>query len=104
MDVTGAEERFGQGQIVHILRGREAGNVAIVIGVSDPGFVLLADGDKRKFDRPKKKNIKHVQPTNHVADEVARSLAETGRVTNAKLRYALNQYRQKQNQSERKGE
>ncbi len=104
MDGMDAERRLSLGQIVHILRGREAGNVAIVIGLSDPGFVLLADGNKRKADRPKKKNIKHIQPTNHVADEVARSLAETGRVTNAKLRYALNQYFRKQNQSEWKGE
>ncbi len=104
MDGMDAGRRLSLGQIVHILRGREAGKVAIVIGYSGPGFVLLADGDKRTADRPKKKNIKHIQPTNQVADEVARSLAETGRVTNAKLRYALNQYCRKQNQGKWKGE
>lgn len=92
VDVTDAESRPRLGQIVRVLRGREAGTYAIIVGVEEPRFVLLADGDKRKFDRPKKKNIRHIQPTHYIAQEVADALAETGRVTNAKLRYALNQY------------
>lgn len=54
--------------------------------------MLIADGDKRKFDRPKKKNIQHLYIHNYISPEVQNSLTETGRVTNGKLRYALTKF------------
>ncbi|GAA2716896.1 KOW domain-containing RNA-binding protein [Cytobacillus oceanisediminis] len=80
------------GQIVLIKRGRDAGQYAIIIRLMDERFVLLADGDKKKFDRPKKKNIQHLQLLNYISPEVQSSLKETGRVTNGKLRFALAKY------------
>ncbi|WP_026583681.1 KOW domain-containing RNA-binding protein [Bacillus sp. J33] len=80
------------GQIVLIKRGRDAGQYAIIIRLVDERFVLLADGDKKKFDRPKKKNIQHLQLLNYISSEVQSSLEETGRVTNGKLRFALAKY------------
>ncbi|SMO79553.1 KOW domain-containing RNA-binding protein [Melghirimyces algeriensis] len=102
MDVTEAERRPRPGQVVRVLRGREAGRYAIVIDVVEPCFVLLVDGDKRKVGQAKKKNIKHIQPTNYIARNVAQSLEAEGRVSNAKIRYALNQYLLRQEQ--KKGE
>lgn len=92
MGLTDVDSLPCLGQIVRVLRGREAGTFAIVIGLEEPHFVWLADGDQRKFDRPKKKNVKHIQLTHSVAEEVADVLKQFGRVNNAKLRYALNQY------------
>lgn len=80
------------GQIVLIKRGRDAGQYAIIIRLMDERFVLLADGDKKKFDRPKKKNMQHLQLLNYISPEVQSSLEETGRVTNGKLRFALAKY------------
>lgn len=80
------------GQVVRIERGREAGQYAVIIDFVDDGFVLLADGEKRKYDRPKKKNIQHVSCTSFVSPEVQHSLLETGRVTNGKLRFAVGKY------------
>jgi len=77
------------GQIVRILQGREAGQYAIVIRVIDDKHVMLADGDKRKFDRPKKKNLHHIEQMNYISKEVRDSLLENGRVTNGKLRFAI---------------
>ncbi|KAB8127650.1 RNA-binding protein [Gracilibacillus oryzae] len=86
-------ERYPElGQVVQILQGREAGQFAIVIKKLDSRFVLLADGDKRKYDRPKKKNVQHIAPANFTSPEVQKSLLETGRVTNGKLRYAINKF------------
>jgi len=82
------------GQVVRVLRGRDRGKYAIVVKVIDERYVLIADGDKRKFDRPKKKNVLHLQILNDVRPEVAASLRETGKVTNAKLRHALLPYRE----------
>lgn len=74
------------------MQGREAGKFAIVIQKIDSRFVMLADGEKRKYDRPKKKNLNHITCTPFISPEVQRSLLETGRVTNGKLRYAINKF------------
>lgn len=80
------------GQVVRIVQGREAGQYAVVIDVLDGRFVLLADGEKRKYDRPKKKNMQHIELMDFVSPEVQNSLLETGRVTNGKLRFAVSKY------------
>ncbi|MCZ0703454.1 ribosomal protein L14E/L6E/L27E [Natronobacillus azotifigens] len=86
------ESRPEIGQVVQILQGREAGQYAIVINIVDDRFVLLADGEKRKYDRPKKKNFNHIIPMDFVSPEVQNSLLETGRVTNGKLRFAISKF------------
>mgnify|MGYP001402965481 CR=1 FL=1 len=80
------------GQIVRVLRGREKGQFAIIIEIIDDRFILLADGDKRKYDLPKRKNIHHVELTNYISEEVVKSIRETGRVTNGKLRFAITKF------------
>ncbi|MUV38105.1 putative ribosome-binding protein YbzG [Lentibacillus sp. JNUCC-1] len=80
------------GQIVRIRRGREAGQYAVIIGLTDDQFAWLADGEKRKYDRPKKKNLHHVEVMDFVSPEVQNSLLETGRVTNGKLRFAISKF------------
>jgi large subunit ribosomal protein L14e len=85
-------ERLQLGQIVKVLRGRDTGKYAIVIRPVEDKFVWVADGDKRKFDQPKKKNIQHLQITNEISNEVVESIREAGRVTNGKIRFALSKY------------
>jgi large subunit ribosomal protein L14e len=93
------------GQIVKTLRGRDQGKFAIIVGIEDHRFVWIVDGDKRKFDQPKKKNVLHLQLQNEISSEVMNSLLETGRVTNGKLRYALGKFiEQQQIEAQEKGE
>ena len=80
------------GQIVQILKGRDQEQFGVIIDILDERFVTIADGDKRKYDRLKKKNINHLKLLEHVSDEVKNSIQETGRVTNAKLRFALQKF------------
>ena len=80
------------GQIVKIIKGREKGQYAVVIKHINDRFVLLADGDKRKYDRPKKKNVIHFEETPYISSEVRKSLLETNRVSNGKLRFAVAKY------------
>jgi large subunit ribosomal protein L14e len=80
------------GQIVLITQGRDAGQYAVIIKILDERFVVLADGDKRKYDRPKKKNIHHLEFFDYVSPEVQNSMMETGCVTNGKLRFALTKF------------
>lgn len=90
MNETESSPRIGQ--VVRIVQGREAEQYMVVIDLLDDRFVLLADGEKRKFDRPKKKNLQHVELMDFVSPEVQNSLLETGRVTNGKLRFAVTKF------------
>ena len=89
------------GQFVRVTQGRDTDQYAIIVKIVDEKFVLIADGDKRKFDRAKRKNILHLQLYNDWSPEVENSLGETGRVTNGKLRFALTYFMKSQ---EKKGE
>lgn len=80
------------GDIVRSLRGRDEGELFVVISLADDRFALVADGDNRRFDRPKRKNVLHLEPLGFRSEEVANSLRDTGRVTNAKLRFAIGQF------------
>ncbi|MFC4620265.1 KOW motif-containing protein [Camelliibacillus cellulosilyticus] len=92
------------GQIVRILKGRDAGNYCVVVKVLNERFVEVADGDKRKFDRMKRKNIQHLELLQHVSAEVKNSIEETGKVTNGKLRFAIAKFLDEEVSDRRKGE
>lgn len=93
------------GQIVKVLRGRDPGEYAVVIRIEEHRFVWLADGDHRKFDQPKKKNLNHLHLQETISSEVASSIRETGRVTNGKLRFAIAKFVElMQDEAQEKGE
>ncbi|WP_327063141.1 RNA-binding protein [Jeotgalibacillus soli] len=73
-------------------KGRDTGVSAVVIHRLDEKFVLVEDGERRKFDRPKKKNIQHSTSCDYVSSEVQNSISETGRATYARLRHAVNTF------------
>ena len=80
------------GQVVRITKGRDAGQYAVIIEIIDHRYVLLADGEKRKYDRPKKKNVQHIELIDYISPEIENSLLETGRVTNGKLRFTTSMF------------
>ncbi|SMF69042.1 LSU ribosomal protein L14E [Paenibacillus uliginis N3/975] len=92
------------GQIVKILRGRDADQYAVIVSIEDSKFVNIADGNKRKFDQVKKKNLVHLEPQPFISSEVVNSLQESGRVTNGKLRFAVSQFLSDKSNADQKGE
>jgi len=80
------------GQFVKVLRGKDENSYAVIIKIVDERFVLIVDGKKRRFDQAKKKNVLHLELQPAISQEVTSSLLETGRVTNAKLRYVIQKY------------
>lgn len=63
------------GQVVISKRGRDKGRAMIVINANnldildkEGEYVYLVDGVVRTLSKPKKKKVKHVQPTNTVVD------------------------------------
>jgi len=75
------------GQVVFSKSGRDKGKALVVFDVQDE-YLYLVDGKLRTLDKPKKKKLKHVQPTNHVA-----CLATDGRaLQDADIRKILKAY------------
>lgn len=56
------------GTIVKACAGRDGGGYFVVVNCDDLGFIYIADGKTRKFEKPKKKNVKHLQFTKTVID------------------------------------
>lgn len=79
------------GRVVEVVRGRDAGELAVVIAREASRFVWIADGSKRRVEKPKKKNALHLRNTPILSQEVAAELANHGKVTNALLRHTLKQ-------------
>jgi len=90
------------GRVVISRKGKDAGNWYIVSGTSEDGRrVYLVDGRKWSWDRPKKKNPVHIQPTRVVIKEVA-EMAETGKwMSDDSIRIILEEIRKGSGGSER---
>ena len=77
------------GRIVISKAGRDKGKPFVIIEVINDRFVLLADGDLRKVDNPKIKNIKHLQITNRGLPEVVETIERGEVLENHRLRKLL---------------
>lgn len=82
-------EDMALGQIVHSKAGRDKDRYFIVVGVIDEDYVLVADGQLRKINSPKKKKKKHLVFHNMYADEIRRMLIENQKVSDADLKKSL---------------
>lgn len=79
------------GQVVHSRAGRDKGRSFIVVSLVDEEYVLIADGDLRKINKPKKKKIKHLVLHDLYAEDIKAMLLNNQKVTDADLRKALSQ-------------
>ena len=50
-----------KGRFVRSLSGKYKGMILVVVGVTDDGYLLVANGKTRKLETPKRKNPKHVE-------------------------------------------
>lgn len=58
------------GRVVLSKAGRDKGKAFVIIRVVNERYVIVSDGDLRKIENPKMKNVKHLQYTKMQADEV----------------------------------
>jgi ribosomal protein L14E/L6E/L27E len=79
------------GQIVHSRAGRDKDRFFIVVSLVNEEYVLIADGDLRKINNPKKKKIKHLVLHDVYAEGIKSMLLNNQRVVDADLRKALSQ-------------
>ena len=76
--------KIAKGCVVKSVAGHGGRRFYVVLSLTD-GFAVIADGKERKLERPKRKNLRHLRPTNTVLD------VET-LTTNNKLRRALREF------------
>lgn len=72
-----------RGTVVIATAGKEKGGAYVVVRKIDSRYVLISDGRHRPIEKPKKKNIAHLQRTNTVIDEIS---------TNRQLRIFLKNF------------
>ena len=79
---------FEKADVVVSLNGRDEGKCFVVVGIDDE-YALLADGKRRRIEKPKRKKNKHIELEDKLAGQVAEKLIEGGKVTNNEIRRAL---------------
>ena len=77
------------GKIVKSKAGHDKGCVFFVVEVLDDDYVLIADGDRRRYDSPKKKKVKHLQPYNEVNDVISEKIRLGLKIENIDLQREL---------------
>lgn len=77
------------GQLVRSVAGRDEGKFYLIYDVLDKAFVRVIDGDKKKLNNPKKKNIKHLRLFPEVAESVADKLNKGAGVAEEEIYEAI---------------
>lgn len=77
------------GQVVKSKAGRDKDRIFIIIDIVDEQYVLVADGDLRKLDNPKKKKVRHLAKYNIICEEVKNKINNHEKITNLLLRREL---------------
>ena len=79
-----------KGRFVRSLSGRDKEGIFVVVGVTDEGYLLLADGKTRKLETPKRKKRKHAEL---LPEEQFGRVGPEGMLTNRLLKKATTQAR-----------
>lgn len=77
------------GQLVKSTAGRDRDKLFLVYDILNAAFVRVVDGDGRKVQNPKKKNMRHLQAISAVAGEIAARLVRGDRVTDEEVARAI---------------
>lgn len=77
------------GQIVLSKAGRDKGKKMIVVSIFNESYVLIADGELRKIEKPKKKKIKHIAITEEIKEEIVEKILGNIRVLNSDIKKVL---------------
>lgn len=76
-------------QLVRSTAGRDVQRYYLVLDVGSDGSALLVDGDRRRMENPKRKNLKHLAVMPAVAEGLVAKAGTGGKITNADLRSAI---------------
>jgi ribosomal protein L14E/L6E/L27E len=69
--------------------GHDKGQIYVIVG-EEGGYAYLADGRLKRVEKPKRKNIKHLQVIKAKCDEALREKLANGQpVTNEEIKLAI---------------
>jgi len=85
------------GSVVLSRSGRDSGSYFTIVKIIDKEYVMIADGETRKIEKPKKKKIKHLKPNGEVLTKIGTKLSNYEVIYNAEIRSALRVYNEKVN-------
>lgn len=74
------------GQYVRSKAGRDKDRVFIVMKIVNENYLLIADGDLRRIEKPKKKKIRHLTIIDQVSESLKDKLSGDGKINNAFVR------------------
>ena len=83
------EHSYELGRVTFSKQGHDKKRAFVIVGLVDERYVLIADGDTRKFEHPKKKQCKHLHTTPIVATEIAHTLTQGKPLQDSDLRKAI---------------
>jgi len=83
------EAEYQVGRVVLAKAGRDKGKAFIIIQRLDDEYVLIADGESRTIEKPKKKKIKHLIAKPVLVQELKEKLESGGYVLDADIRKSL---------------
>ena len=81
------------GSIVRSKAGRDEGRYFIVTALDGEEYALIADGDLRKAEKPKRKKIKHLY-VSQIESSLHNTLLGGQSVSNAEIRTCLKAFQQ----------
>ncbi|MBR3505120.1 MAG: KOW domain-containing RNA-binding protein [Clostridia bacterium] len=90
------EFKVETGRVVRSKAGRDEGKYFVVIALDGDEFALVADGDLRGVEKPKRKRLKHLFVTEETISGLQSRLEAGEAVENHELRKWLAAYRQKE--------
>ena len=79
---------IARSNIVKSIAGRDAGSLFFVLA-TEGDFLLLADGKRRRVEKPKRKRRKHVVLVGETHSLVAEKIGSSEKITNSELRKAI---------------
>lgn len=82
------------GQVVYSTKGRDSGKYFLIIDIDDR-FVYICNGDTRRLENPKKKNIAHIKATKEVINEVKDKLINKS-ISNKEVKDIISNFNIKQ--------
>ena len=84
---------YQSGQMVFSKSGHDKGDILVVL-YEEGAYVYMADGKRRKLEKPKRKKKIHVQPTGYVDAALAERLTVGAYLLDADIAKAIRTYRE----------
>ena len=83
------------GSIVHSKAGRDVGKCYIIVRFDEKGYAFVANGSDRKLSAPKRKNVKHLEPSGEVNETIREKLLAEKQIFDSEIKSALRAYSDK---------